>query len=153
MLIVGTAAPDFCLPDQHGNDVCLIDLRDRWVLLWWYPKASTPGGTLEGQALRDSAQEFADANCAILGASFDTPAENLEFAEAQGFDYPLLSDVDHRVGADYGVVRDTGEQYADFPKRHSFLIDGSGVIRRIYMVTDVATHAAHVLADLEELQR
>jgi peroxiredoxin len=50
-------------------------------------------------------------------------------------------------------VRDPGEQYADFPKRHSFLIDGSGVIRRIYAVTDVSAHAAHVLADLEELQR
>ena len=87
-----------------------------------------------------------------MGASFDTPAENLEFAEAQGFGYPLLSDVDRRVGAAYGVVRDADDQYASYPKRHSFLIDGEGVVRRVYIVTDVASHAADVLADLGELQ-
>jgi thioredoxin-dependent peroxiredoxin len=89
----------------------------------------------------------------ILGASFDTSAENLEFADAQGFGYPLLSDVDRQVGAAYQVVRPAHDQYAEFPRRHSFLIDDTGVIRRVYMVTDVAAHAAHVLADLEKLQR
>ena len=87
-----------------------------------------------------------------MGASFDTPAENLEFAEAQGFGYPLLSDVDRRVGAAYDVVRDADDQYASYPKRHSFLIDGEGVVRRVYIVTDVASHAADVLTDLRELQ-
>ena len=88
-----------------------------------------------------------------MGASFDTPAENLEFAEAQRFDYPLLSDVDRAVGAAYDVVRDVDDQYASYPRRHSFLIDGEGVVRRVYVVTDVANHAADVLADLQELQR
>jgi peroxiredoxin Q/BCP len=103
--------------------------------------------------LRDNAERFSEANCAILGASFDTPAENLEFAEAQGFDFLLLSDVDRSVGATYAVVRDPDDQYASYPKRHSFLIDGEGVVRRVYVVTDVSAHATHVLADLEELQR
>jgi peroxiredoxin Q/BCP len=89
----------------------------------------------------------------ILGASFDTPAENLEFATAQKFDYPLLSDVDQHVGESYDVVRDTGDQYAQFAKRLSFLIDPEGVVRRVYVVTDVAAHAADVLEDLETLQR
>ncbi len=89
----------------------------------------------------------------ILGASFDTPAENLEFANAQGFTYALLSDVDHRVGADYQVVRPAHHQYAEFPRRHSFLIDDRGIIRRVYLVADVAAHATDVLADLEKLQR
>ena len=87
-----------------------------------------------------------------MGASFDTPAENLEFAEAQGFDYPLLSDVDQQVGTAYDVVRDADDQYASYPRRHSYLIDGEGVVRRVYVVTDVAGHAADVLADLRELQ-
>jgi peroxiredoxin Q/BCP len=87
-----------------------------------------------------------------VGASFDTPAENLEFAEAQGFRYPLLSDVDQSVGAAYDVVRDVDDQYASYPRRQSFLIDGEGVVRRVYVVTDVASHAADVLADLQELQ-
>lgn len=89
----------------------------------------------------------------ILGASFDTPAENLAFAEAQNFNYRLLSDVDRTVGAQYDVRRADGEQYADYAKRHAFLIDPEGVIRQTYVVTDVAAHAADVLADLRALQR
>ena len=88
----------------------------------------------------------------VLGASFDTPAENLEFAEAQRFEYLLLSDIDQRVGAAYEVVRESDDQYASYPKRHSFLIDDEGVIRHVYVVSDVASHAADVLADLEDLQ-
>ena len=103
--------------------------------------------------MRDNAASFVSANCAILGASFDTPAENLAFAQAQGFGYPLLSDVDQTVGTVYGVVRPSTDQYAMFPKRHSYLIDPMGVLRRTYVVTDVATHATDVLADLEVLQR
>jgi len=103
--------------------------------------------------LRDNAHLFDAANCAILGASFDTPAENLAFAEAQHFDYPLLCDVDRKVGALYDVVRGEGEQYVEYPKRHSFLIDEAGTIRKIYVVSDVAAHASAVLADLEQLQR
>ena len=103
--------------------------------------------------MRDNANLFDAANCAILGASFDTPAENLAFAEAQGFEYPLLCDTDRSVGKLYDVVRGEGEQYVEYPKRHSFLIDGDGMIRKMYVVTDVATHASAVLADLEQLQR
>ena len=89
----------------------------------------------------------------ILGASFDTPAENLEFADAQRFEFQLLSDVDRAVGTEYQVVRSADDQYAEFPRRHSFLIDDTGAIRRVYMVTDVAAHASDVLADLEKLKR
>jgi peroxiredoxin len=64
-----------------------------------------------------------------------------------------LSDVDSVVGAAYDVVRPADEQYSEFPRRHSFLIDGTGIIRRVYIVTDVAKHADDVLADLEKLQR
>jgi peroxiredoxin Q/BCP len=153
MLAVGSLAPDFCLPDQHGRETCLIDYRSRWVLLWWYPKAESPGCTVEGQVFRDSAGAFEAVNCAILGASFDTPAENLAFADAQGFDFPLLSDVDRKVGEAYQVVRQAEHRYSIYPRRHSFLIDDEGVIRRVYAVTDVAIHATEVLADLAALQQ
>lgn len=72
---------------------------------------------------------------------------------AQCFDYPLLSDVDRVVGTAYHVVRSADDQYASYPRRHSFLIDDEAVLRRVYEVTDVSTHAAEVLADLEALQR
>lgn len=103
--------------------------------------------------MRDNAEHFRAANCSIIGASFDTPPENLLFAKAQGFEYPLLSDTDRTVGAAYGVLRPADDQYATFPKRMSFLIDDSGALRRTYVVTDVGAHAADVLADIEVLQR
>jgi peroxiredoxin len=88
----------------------------------------------------------------VLGASFDTPAENLAFATAQGFTYSLLSDVDRSVGTVYDVVRRPGEQYEQFPRRVAYLIDPTGVVRATYDVSDVAGFADRVLADLELLQ-
>jgi peroxiredoxin Q/BCP len=105
---------------------------------------------VQGQGLRDSAHRFDELNAVILGASFDTPAENLAFATAQEFPYRLLSDVDHQVGSAYEVTRAPDEKYADYPKRYSYLIDPTGVIVRAYDVTDVAGHAEQVLRDLVE---
>ena len=151
MLNPGTPAPDFALPDQHGTVIRLADLHGRWVLLWWYPKAQTPGCTVEGQLIRDHADDFAAANCVVLGASFDTVQGNLEFAELQNFEFALLSDVDRSVGAAYEVVRDSDDRYSGFAERFSYLIDPEGVIRRSYSVSDVSTHAEDVLRDLSTL--
>jgi peroxiredoxin Q/BCP len=107
---------------------------------------------VEGRALRDRASEYAEADCVVLGASFDTPAENKAFADEQGFAYQLLSDVDRSVGTAYEVVRPAGDQYETFPMRVSYLIDPEGVIRRAYAVSDVAGHADAVLADLAALR-
>jgi thioredoxin-dependent peroxiredoxin len=81
----------------------------------------------------------------ILGASFDTVEENRAFAEAQQFPYRLLSDVDRKVGEQYGVIREPGNP---LPRRNSFLIDPTGVIRRVYEVSDVKTHPDEVLNDI-----
>ena len=88
----------------------------------------------------------------MLGASFDTVAENREFAADQHFRFRLLSDADQAVGRTYGVVRPAGDQYAAFALRHSFLIDPDGRIARVYDVSDVKGHADTVLADLERLR-
>lgn len=85
----------------------------------------------------------------ILGASFDTVEENRAFAEAQEFPFRLLSDTDRTVGAEYEVVRPEGDQYADYPRRYSYLIAPSGLVHRAYDVTDVAAHADEVLGDIE----
>ena len=84
----------------------------------------------------------------IVGASFDTPAANKQFADAEGFPYRLLSDHDRSVGRAYGVAKGPDEQYTDFPRRRSFLIDPDGVVRKIYDVTDTAGHPQQVLDDL-----
>jgi thioredoxin-dependent peroxiredoxin len=102
--------------------------------------------------LRDKADEFGAADCIVLGASFDTLAENKEFAQAQAFGFPLLSDVDRRVGQTYEVVRGADDQYAEFPLRISYLIDPEGAVRRSYPVADVASHAEQVLRDLSVLR-
>lgn len=106
---------------------------------------------MQGQGLRDSAQRFDEVGAVILGASFDTPAENRSFAVAQQFPFRLLSDSDRTVGASYEVTRPATDQYASYPRRVSYLIDPSGTIRRTYDVTDVAAHADAVLADLVAL--
>ena len=87
----------------------------------------------------------------VIGISFDTPADNKLFAEAQEFGFSLLSDVDQHVGRLYEVRRDDDDQYTEFPRRISYLIDPAGVIRRAYVVSDVAAHADDVLADLAAL--
>ena len=88
----------------------------------------------------------------MLGASFDTPEENKAFADAEGFGFRLLSDVDRSVGTIYGAARPADDQYADYAKRISFLIDPNGVVQRSYEVTDTAAHADDVLNDLAELR-
>jgi peroxiredoxin Q/BCP len=108
---------------------------------------------VEGQALRDRADRFEEAGAVVLGASFDTVDENKAFDDAQQFAFPLLADTDRSVGTSYEVTRDADERYAEFPQRISYLIDPDGVIRRSYVVSDVATHADDVLDDLDALQR
>lgn len=87
----------------------------------------------------------------MLGASFDTVADNKVFHDAQTFGFPLLADPDRAVGTAYEVAREPDHQYAAVPKRISYLIDRAGVIRRAYEVKDVAAHADEVLDDLAQL--
>jgi thioredoxin-dependent peroxiredoxin len=106
---------------------------------------------VQGQGFRDRSPEFAAEGAVILGASFDTVEDNRAFAEAQQFGYQLLSDVTREVGTAYGVTKDPSEQWADFPKRITFLIDPEGVVRKVYAVTDVARNPDEVLDDIRQL--
>ncbi len=102
--------------------------------------------------MRDRAAQFADVPCVVLGVSFDPPADNKAFADAQQFGFRLLSDVDRSVGRAYETARDDNDQYAAFSQRLSYLVDPDGVIRRSYQVSDVSGHADQVLADLGALR-
>lgn len=108
---------------------------------------------MQGTSLRDQAQNFADADCTVIGISFDTPEDNKTFRAANDFPFPLLSDPDKSIGTEYQVLRDPSEPYADFPQRHSYLIDPQGTIVKAYDVTDPGGHASAVLADLAAAQR
>src|SRR4051794_21919957 len=106
---------------------------------------------MQGKGLRDMAPEFEAKQCVIAGISFDAPAANKAFAEKYEFPFTLLSDEDRSVGEQYGARRGKLNPAAGFAKRVSFLIDPSGVIAKVYEVSDTAGHAATVLADLEAL--
>lgn len=103
--------------------------------------------------MRDKSEEFAAASCEVVGISFDTPEDNSEFRTKQEFPFTLLSDEDKSIGATYHAVRDPDDNYANFPKRISYLIDPEGTIQKAYEVSDPAGHAAAVLADLAAFQR
>ncbi|NNF54591.1 MAG: redoxin domain-containing protein [Acidimicrobiales bacterium] len=103
--------------------------------------------------MRDKSKHYEEANCTVLGISFDTPADNAAFRSAHDFPFDLLSDVDRTVGDLYMAVRDPDDAFSDYPKRISYLIDTEGIIQRSYLVTDPGGHADEVLADLAALQR
>lgn len=101
MLSAGDQAPGFSLVDQHGDTVALSELRGRKVLVYFYPKADTPGCTTQACGLRDVRDEVGDT--VILGVSPDPPAKQLRFDEKYGLGFPLLSDEDHAVAEAYGA--------------------------------------------------
>lgn len=149
----GTAAPSFALRTASATTFSLADAAGQWLLLWWYPKASTPTCTKEGSSLRDAAAEFKALDCLVVGVSYDEPADNRQFAEEHSFGFPLLSDPDRQVSTAYDVVRPAGEAWDDMPYRVSYLIDPDGLIVGVYHVTDAAVHALDVIADLRSMPR
>jgi thioredoxin-dependent peroxiredoxin len=137
MLTRGDPAPDFTLTDQHGASLSLSDLRGRKVLVYFYPKADTPGCTAQSCGLRDIAGEVGDT--AIVGISPDTPEDQLNFDEKYSLGFPLLADEGHAVANRYDVWGDVelpnGIKFTGI-QRAAFLIDEEGHVQEAwYKVT------------------
>ena len=150
MLKEGSKAPGFTLDDQDGNSVSLSDFAGQKVLLWFYPKASTPGWMIEGQKLRDEFQNFKDKNTVILGMSADSVKAQKNFCTKQEFPFSLLSDPDKttiRVYKAIGLKKMYGREYEGI-FRVSYLIDEKGVVEKAYTKVKPKEHAQEVLADL-----
>jgi peroxiredoxin Q/BCP len=145
MLKVGDAAPEFSLPSHDGAMVSLASLRGKKVLLWFYPEADTPGCSLEGRGFRDHQEYYDDHGIRIVGISLDPLERNVAFARKFDFKFPLLSDVDRKIGLAYGACSDAKAQHAE---RISFLIDEQGKIARVYDHVDPRDHPAKVLAEI-----
>jgi peroxiredoxin Q/BCP len=130
----GDAAPDFALRDQHGTTVRLSDRRGRKVLVYFYPKADTPGCTTQSCSIRDHRQDLSGLDVDVLGISPDAPEDQAAFDEKYSLGFPLLSDPDHAVADAWGAW---GEKTA-YGKtsmgiiRSSFLIDENGRIERTW---------------------
>jgi peroxiredoxin Q/BCP len=153
--IAGQPAPEFTLPTQVGETpVALADFRGkRAVVLYFYPKDDTPGCTTESCAFRDLAAEFADAGAVILGISRDDVASHQKFAQKFGLTFPLLSDEDGSVCADYGVwveKNNYGKKYMGI-ERTTFAIDRNGAIAKVWPRVKVENHADEVLAFVKTL--
>lgn len=135
-LSVGDKAPAFTLTDQHGEKVQLTKLKGRKVLLFFYPKADTPGCTAQACGMRDVADQVGDA--VILGVSPDKPEKQAKFDTKYGLGFPLLSDPEHAVAEAYGVWGEKklyGKAYMGIV-RSAFLIDEKGKIAQaLYKVS------------------
>ncbi len=149
-LNVGDRAPDFTLPDQEGNAVTLSALRGKPVVLYFYPKADTPGCTTQACGIRDHRADYARIGATVLGVSPDPVKPIAKFAGKYGLEFPLLSDEDHSVAEAYGVWVEKsmyGRTYMG-NERTTFVIAADGTISHIFRKVKPAEHDQQVLAAL-----
>ncbi|MGO9309180.1 MAG: thioredoxin-dependent thiol peroxidase [Spirochaetia bacterium] len=155
ILSPGQPAPGFSLPDQDGNVVKLSDFKGRKVLLYFYPKADTPGCTTQSCAVRDARQDMKKLSVDVLGLSPDNPADQKKFDLKYSLGFPLLADTDHRVAEAYGAW---GEK-TNYGKssmgiiRSSFLIDEKGRVQRAWYKVKPEDTVPRAKEALEELAR
>jgi len=143
MLEPGEPFPDFRLTAHDGSLVRSEDMAGTAYLLYFYPKADTPGCTKEACAFRDSWHDVEAAGLTVLGVSYDSPESNRKFAEKYDLPFLLLSDVDHRLAKAVGASR----ALLPFPKRISYLVGPDGKVVRAYPDVTPSAHAGQVLAD------
>jgi thioredoxin-dependent peroxiredoxin len=141
----GHKAPDFDLENQDGHTVRLSDLRGTRVVLYFYPKAGTPGCTIQACGIRDNRQRYEEVGAIVLGVSPDEPAKLREFADANDLPFTLLADPDREVAEAYGVWVEKSSY-----QRSTFLIDAAGTITRIFAKVSPKTHDEVVLEALGE---
>ena len=144
----GDQAPGFKLSDQDGNAVDLADFKGKkTVVLYFYPKAMTPGCTVQACGIRDSRKALADAGCVVLGLSPDSPKRLKKFVDKEQLNFPLLADEEHAVADRYGVWGEKkfmGRTYMGV-KRISFIIGPDGIVRHVMDKVKTATHHQDVL--------
>jgi thioredoxin-dependent peroxiredoxin len=146
----GDSAPDISLPTETGELFNLSDLKGKRVVLFFYPKADTPGCTKEACSFRDHSQAFAKSNTVIVGISPDRPNTQSKFKQKFDLPFTLLADAEHKAAEAYGVWKEKsmyGRKYMGI-ERSTFVIDESGTIRKIYRKVKVDEHAEDVLAGI-----
>jgi peroxiredoxin Q/BCP len=136
----GDAAPAFSLPAQDGKTYSLQDLKGKTVILYFYPKDQTPGCTKEACAFRDRNEDIQKKGAVVLGINNDSLASHKKFAEKYNLNFPLLADTDGKVARAYGTLGMAG-----FVKRHTYVINPDGTIRKIYRDVSPAVHGDEIL--------
>lgn len=153
MIELGTTAPDFTIPDHDGNPVTLSELRGGPVVVYFYPKADTPGCTTQACGVRDHLPDYEAAGARVLGISPDPVAKVKKFHDKQGLNFTLLADEDHAVCEAYGVWAEKsmyGKVYWG-AQRATFVLDAEGVVRHVIPKVKPKEHDEIVLAALAAL--
>lgn len=148
MLKAGDAFPAWSLTDHTGAVLSSKELAGKTYLLWYYPKALTPGCTAEGCALRDNFKEFERLGVTIVGVSFDDPKRNAEFVKEHSLPFKLLSDTSRDLAVAVGAADSPSRMWA---RRISYLVGPDGRVLKAYEGVSPASHAKEVLADLAAL--
>jgi thioredoxin-dependent peroxiredoxin len=153
MIEAGEAAPDFELPDQDGRTVKLSDYRGQRMVVYFYPKADTPGCTTQACGVREHLADYSQAGAVVLGISPDPVAKVKKFHDKQALNFALLADEGHHVADAYGVWAEKsiyGKTYFG-NERTTFVIEPDGVVAKVLRKVKPAEHDELVLAALADL--
>jgi len=146
-LSVGMQAPDFSLPDQDAKMRTLSEFRNKYIVLYFYPKDNTPGRTKQACLLRNNFEEFKKQDIVILGINYDPPKTHKEFIEKHHLPFILLSDKEKQVAKKYGAKN---WWFLPFPYRMTFIINPQGIICSLLPNVSVNDHATKVLAIIQK---
>lgn len=153
--VVGKKAPDFNLPATGEKSIKLSSLKGQQVILYFYPKDSTPGCTLEGQNFRDSQKKFDKIDTVVIGISRDSLRSHENFKAREGFDFDLISDTEEAACTAYDVIKEKnlyGKKVMGV-ERSTFLIDKTGVLRQEWRKVKVDGHVDEVLTAATALSK
>lgn len=153
--LTGKTAPAFCLPDAQGTEVCLEQFRNKWVVLYFYPRDNTPGCTLEAMQFNAALEKFAEQGAQVIGVSTDSQESHQKFAAKRNLDILLLSDTEHAVLSAYDSWKPKTMFGKEFfgTQRDTFLIDPAGIIVAVWRKVSVKGHAEEVMAVLLDKQK
>lgn len=147
----GAKAPDFTLSSQDGTQTSLQQYRGKWVVLYFYPKDFTQGCTIEAHGFQQDEAQYQQRNAVVLGVSLDSSDSHKQFCAKEGLNFKLLADESGKVATQYDSVMEyQGKKYA---ARNTFIIDPSGVVRKVYRSVKPTGHSQEVLSALSDLQR
>lgn len=146
----GTSAPTFTLPNQEGAPISLDQFKGKWVVLYFYPKDFTSGCTIEAHNFQRDLDKYSAKNAVIVGVSVDNVDSHKSFCAKEGLNFKLLADSTHEVVQKYGSVMEYNGM--TLAARNTFLIDPTGVIRKVYLKVSPQGHSEEVLTDLQQLQ-
>ena len=149
----GDTAPNFKLPDQNGDVHELKDYKEKWLVVFFYPKDNTPGCTKEACNFRDNIKPLEGLGAKVLGVSVDSVKKHANFVVKYDLPFTLLADEEQKMVNDYGVwglKKFMGREYMG-TNRMTFIVDPKGKIAKVYPKVKAATHGEEVLADLKQI--